>query len=206
MSGLHCGSGLSLRPNCVNADRMQLRGADGHGTEPGRLAHCGGTIYYLQHDATQEFPFAAESFAWVFAEHFIEHISLAQAVEWLREMRRLLCSGGIVRISTPDLEKYVRGYLDSQSTFFHEHRRRLNAMGCRRNLLSKAAMLNQIFRFWGHQWVYDRQEIEFVARAAGFRQQDIHHVAFRQGLSPDTAVLDAAIRNDESLYVELVKN
>jgi hypothetical protein len=32
-------------------------------------------------------------------------------VAWLAEMRRLLAPGGVLRISTPDLEKYVRGYL-----------------------------------------------------------------------------------------------
>lgn len=60
-------------------------------------------------------------------------------------------------------------------------------------------MMNQIFRFWGHQWLYDFDEICFVANAAGFRREQIQRCAFRQGSLQEVAALDLAVRNDESL-------
>jgi predicted SAM-dependent methyltransferase len=74
-------------------------------------------FYYLQHDATKSLPVAPESFEWVYSEHFIEHIPQQMAVEWLKEVRRLLKPGGYLRLSTPDLRIYAKGYLEKRELF-----------------------------------------------------------------------------------------
>jgi hypothetical protein len=151
-------------------------------------------------------------------------------------MRRVLVRGGVMRISTPDLEKYVTGYLGGKEgrtaetaedaetqdgtakgaksakgeiggdgRFFDEHRRRLAAMGIKDVPLRRAWMVNQIFYGWGHRWLYDREEIVCAAVLAGFAREDVHFVGFRRGMDRVMAELDLPIRNDESLYVEVVK-
>jgi predicted SAM-dependent methyltransferase len=206
IKGLHYGSGTNLHPECLNTDVMQLSSPAGGRTEPGRLSWIGMRFYYLQHDATKSLPVAPESFEWVYSEHFIEHIPQQMAVEWLKEVRRLLKPGGYLRLSTPDLRIYAKGYLEKKGTFFKEHAKRLDSMGVKNVPMRPAWMVNQIFRNWGHQWIYDVEEIRFIATLAEFSGDAVKECYFRSGKDSGVSSLDLENRSDESLYVEIFKD
>lgn len=203
LRGLQYGCGWNLREGWLNTDIECLDDAEGHRTTPGSLARVDDRFFYVQHDAAQPFPFEDESFEWVYAEHLLEHLTLNQAVVWLKDARRLLKPGGLLRLSTPDLRRYVAGYLDEQDRFFEEHRKRLKTLGLKYIPQRRAWMINQIFRKWGHQWIYDFDELTFAARQAGFDPALVTECRFRQGRVPDVAALDLPVRNDESIYVEI---
>lgn len=205
LRGLHCGSGRTLHRGFLNSDVMQLRDGQGHETAAGRVCCFQQQLFYLQHDQTTPLPIEDACFDWVFSEHFIEHISLEQAVAWLREVYRVLRPGGVARISTPDLALYANGYGDPKQTFYQRHHAQLERMGMRGSPSRRAWMLNQIFRNYGHQWIYDLEELTLVARAAGFDPQLVQRCGYRQGAVPELAGLDQEIRSDESLYVEIQK-
>ena len=100
------------RPAPAGAGRFRrVRGRLGEGI-PSKPPNTGEpTRYFLQHDATTRFPVADASFDYVFAEHFVEHVSRGAGVRFLIEARRVLRrSGGVVRLSTPDLARYVAAY------------------------------------------------------------------------------------------------
>lgn len=107
--GLHCGSGGNLHLSCLNTDAMALSDGAGVESKPGEIVQIRDRWLYLQHDATTPFPLADNSFDWAYSEHFIEHVSSEQAVAWLAEVRRMVRPGGFLRLSTPDLAKYVAG-------------------------------------------------------------------------------------------------
>jgi predicted SAM-dependent methyltransferase len=65
----------------------------------------------LFYDIRQPLPFADNSFHHVYAMHVIEHLTPAEGLAYLQEIRRVLKPGGICRISTPDLEDIVRNYV-----------------------------------------------------------------------------------------------
>jgi SAM-dependent methyltransferase len=186
---------------------------------------------YLRHDSTEPFPLDDGSIGLVFSEHFIEHVTPGAGVEWLCEMRRLLRRGGAIRISTPDLRKYVQGYVDRGSPMFDEHRRRLELMlarflqadarGERARAVNRdyllgeteipdrpAFMLNQVFLFpiWHHRWLYDLDELRHVAGRAGFPASSVSECGFRQGSVAELAALDAPDHDDESIYVEILRD
>lgn len=202
LRGLHCGSGITLHPGFLNIDVQPLR-ADGQSSAPGRVVCFQSRYFYLQHDQTRPLPIADGAVEWVFSEHFIEHIEPQQAIAWLTEVRRVLQPGGLARISTPDLALYADGYRDPAQRFYQLHRQRLADMGIRNTPPGRAWMLNQIFRHYGHQWLYDFEEIVAAATQAGFAPAAIRRVAFATGSVPALAALDQPIRSDESLYVEL---
>ena len=206
LKGLHCGSGANLKTGCLNSDSMQLLDERGFTTKPGTLCFIDDSFFYLQHDATKPFPIENGVFHWIYSEHFIEHIPQNLALAWFQDMRRLLEADGLVRVSTPDLEKYVRGYLDPEEVFFKEHVKRLVAMGVTNVPTRRAWLVNQIFRNWGHQHIYDFDEIKFVASLAGFPVAKARKCQFRSGICPELAELDREVRSDESLYVELPLN
>jgi predicted SAM-dependent methyltransferase len=206
LKGLHFGSGTNLHPNCLNTDVMQLSESSGTHSEEGKISWIGMQFYYLQHDATKPFPVEEGSFEWVYSEHFIEHIPQQMAVEWLREVRRLLKPGGFLRLSTPSLLKYAEGCLDKKGQFFKEHAKRLKGMGVKNVPLRPAWMVNQIFRNWGHQWIYDVEEIRYIAGLAGFAEDSVSECSFKKGRLPELSVLDLEHRSDESLYVEITRD
>jgi SAM-dependent methyltransferase len=228
LEGVNYGCGPVLHEICLNVDVARFATRSGDKTVPGALARVDGCVY-LEHDATSPLPAAEASFAWAFSEHFIEHVPPGAAIAWLRDVRRVLKPEGHVRISTPDLRKYASAYLGADS-FFEEHRDRLRPMlepflkpvdpvarpGAIQNayLTSErdvparpAFMLNQIFMLplWGHKWLYDLDELRYAAVSAGFSADAVIEVSFGKGRSPEVAALDAPVHDDESLYVEIVR-
>jgi predicted SAM-dependent methyltransferase len=62
----------------------------------------------VAHDATTPFPCPNDVFRAVFSEHFLEHLTLPDGVQLLRECYRVLAPGGRIRIATPDLARLAR--------------------------------------------------------------------------------------------------
>ncbi|MBI4402743.1 MAG: hypothetical protein HY537_01200 [Deltaproteobacteria bacterium] len=205
VKGLICGTGKNLIPGCLNSDLFRLELGGNH-SEYGKITLLDPLIYYLQYDLTQPLPLAEGSLHWVYSEHFIEHLTLEGAIGWLSEVYRILKPNACVRISTPDLQKYTQAYVENDKLFFSEHARRLKTLGFENVPERRAWMLNQIFHNWSHHWIYDVEELKHIAREAGFGSESVTVCAYRQGRDPEVCSLDLPVRNDESLYVEIMKN
>lgn len=184
----------------LGSDLLGMR-TDTLTAEPGTVYRVDGDAYFVALDVTEPLPFRDASVEWVYAEHLVEHIQLADAVDWLAEVRRILVPGGLLRLTTPDLRTYVEGYLHDTG-FFDEHRRRLHTRSADMPG-RKAYVLNQIFYLWGHRWIYDLDELTHVLTRAGFAAGSVSPVAFRTGARRDVAVLDRASRKHETMYVEV---
>jgi predicted SAM-dependent methyltransferase len=65
-------------------------------------------IYY---DLSKGIPFEKNIFDAVYASHLLEHLSYEQALNFIKEIKRVLTQGGIVRIVVPDLETICREYI-----------------------------------------------------------------------------------------------
>jgi predicted SAM-dependent methyltransferase len=202
LGGIQFGSMTRLRPRWLSLDICRFVDLVGRTTGPDRIWVVDGG-HFLEQDATRALPFEDGCFDRAYSEHFIEHIRPREAIAWLREVRRVLRPGGLMRLTTPDLRRYVEGYLDGRDAFFAEHRRRLEAAGLPPMETRKAFMVNQIFRFWGHRWIYDVDELRHVLAEAGFDLARFEVRAFAQGADPEIAKLDLALRSDETLYVEV---
>jgi predicted SAM-dependent methyltransferase len=133
---LHIGCGPQRMEGWVNIDNQPYPGVD------------------AVVDVTLGLPF--EDVELVFAEHFIEHLSLDDARNFLRECRRVLAADGILRLSTPNLDwvwatHYHRGEWSSD-----EH------------AMSECFSVNRAFRGWGHQFLYNRPTLEALLQNVGF--------------------------------------
>jgi predicted SAM-dependent methyltransferase len=117
----------------------------------------------IQWDATQPFPFSDGSCAVIYNEHFLEHITVPQAISFLQECRRLLIPGGTLRIAMPSLEDILHHYYsetwkEQDWLTWEEHQ----------GIQTRAEMVNVSMRWWGHQWIYDREELHRRLKEAGF--------------------------------------
>lgn len=66
----------------------------------------------LRWDATRGIPFPDRHFSVVYHSHMIEHLKPHDVPAFLRDCRRVLEPGGIMRIATPDLERLCAAYLE----------------------------------------------------------------------------------------------
>jgi predicted SAM-dependent methyltransferase len=202
LTGIEFAAFRTKHPSGLSTDLAGLR-ADGAATEPGHIYQADGASYFTQLDIAEPLPFADECVDWVYAEHLIEHVPPLTGIGWLTEVRRILAPGGLLRLTTPDLAKYVSGYV-SDNGFFAKHRRRLRSMRVGPPMPERRAfMFNQVFYLYGHRWLYDADELRYVLVRAGFEESSIRIHAFREGARPDVAALDTTIRSDETIYVEV---
>ena len=70
----------------------------------------------LYHDVRRPFPFDDAQFDAVYAFHIIEHLTPGEGKGFLSELHRILKPGGMLRLSTPDLEDIARNYLKRLET------------------------------------------------------------------------------------------
>jgi len=117
------------------------------------------------HDLSKPLPVADSKIDFIYSEHFIEHISRAEALLLLTECCRTLKPDGIIRISTPDLRKIISEYQLERTTEWHDMKWR-PATPC--------ALINEGMRWWGHQFLYDIDELTLLFKEAGFGQITPH--------------------------------
>lgn len=202
LSGIEFAAFRSTHPTGLAADYVPIASPDGEAV-PGRIYRVDGECAFVRLDITEGLPFEDRSVEWVYAEHLIEHITLDRAISWLREVKRILVPGGLLRLTTPDLARYAANYLEDDG-FFAEHRDRMvDVLAPAPRMPSRPAfMMNQVFHFYGHRWIYDLEELRYALLSAGFDSDRITRCAFGKGSSSQVAGLDRVSRNDETLYVE----
>ena len=208
-------------------------------------------------------PFANNSVQIVYSEHMMEHMLpfMGGGVNFLKEAWRVLAPGGVLRIVTPDLDKYVCGMIEGRgggggggggdggggdsrgssdtnhgghrqpSGFLERHAARFQPMEILsrepndlKTPPSRATIFNNIFRNYGHQWVYNLDELKLAAVRAGFgataggmcrsdrRGRGLPRWArnaMRRANAPKNATqqcwLDQEVREGESMYVVAYK-
>lgn len=202
VTGLEFAAFRSTHPSGLAADYVPIA-CSGEETGLRQIYRVDSEYSFLRADISEELPFEDHSVEWVYAEHLIEHVTLDRAIAWLQELKRILVHGGLLRLTTPDLVRYATNYLNDDG-FFSEHRdRMLDALTPAPRMPPRPAfMLNQIFYFYGHRWIYDLEELRYALVSAGFESDQIRQCAFGEGAQPQIAGLDRPIRNDETLYIE----
>jgi predicted SAM-dependent methyltransferase len=122
----------------------------------------------LQLDATTMFPFADETFAYVFSEHMIEHISYAGGSAMLSECYRVLRKNGKIRISTPDLRFLIDLYSENKSPLQQEYIKWASDSFIGAPYYDDTFVINNFVRDWGHLLIYDEKTLRSSLGKAGF--------------------------------------
>ena len=132
---LHIGAGRESIPGWINIDNQGLAGVD------------------QVLDVRQGLPFA--DVVSIYAEHFLEHLSLDEGLAFLRECRRVLRPEGALRLSTPNLDWVVLTHYRGPAVPDEDAK-----LDCIR--------MNRAFHGWGHQFLYNRATLAAALRSAGF--------------------------------------
>lgn len=176
MGMLHLGCGQVYLPGWINLDAESTK-AD------------------VKHDLRKPLPYGEESIDFVYSEHLIEHLTAEEGEAFLKEARRVLRKGGVMRIATPDLDYVVFKYL------FGWRRQPWIAEYGHSHIKTRAEMMNIVFREWGHKWIYNFGEMERRLRSSGFER--VKRERFGRSRSPVLRNLET--RKDSKLIVECTK-
>jgi len=110
---------------------------------------------------TDRLPVRSATIELIFCEHFVEHVTLEEAKALLSDWYSVLQSGGILRLSTPNLKKVIDEYLSGRILEWYD-------VGW--TPTTPCQLVNEGLRLWGHQFVYDAEELRRILEEAGFRQ------------------------------------
>jgi len=127
--------------------------------------------------------------------HALPEVPYDQQVGVLRELRRVLKPGGVLRLALPDLLKGVDAYRRGDRDYFEVPDEDMASLG------GKLAL--QLVWYGYSRTLFVPEFVEELLRRAEFAA--VHHVGFRETASryPEIVALDN--RERESLFVEAVK-
>jgi predicted SAM-dependent methyltransferase len=147
------------------------------------------------HDLSEGLPAERGSVDLVYSEHFFEHIPLDAGRRLLAHCFRALRPGGRVRIAMPDLAAVVEAY---RGDWRDQEWLKDPAYS---SIDTACHMLNFGLREWGHQYVYDADDLRLRLEQAGF--VDIVRCPWNESAHPDLRGLET--RPDSRLIMEAVK-
>ncbi|HZU53961.1 MAG TPA: methyltransferase domain-containing protein [Holophagaceae bacterium] len=177
LTKLHVGCGTNHFAGWINADidpRAEL-------------------IVFLE----KKLPFRDASLEYIYSEHVLEHVPYETGLAFLKEAHRALKPGGVIRLAVPNLEEIAAGY------HLKDWKERLDWVKWPDYafIQTRAQMINIAFRWWGHAHLYDQEELERVARTAGFTS-----VSFpAYWMSGHEELKGRETRLDSNLIIEAVK-
>lgn len=150
---LTIGAGTHVRPHWLSTDLSPMRRS---------------TVYL---DARKPFPLPSESFDRIHSEHMIEHIAYVDAECMLKECRRIMRGGGVIRLATPDLAHFarlmVREPTSDEATWIRWSNRRDQTVPAAEEA-SAAHAVNRMARAWGHTFLYDEGTLARLLARCGF--------------------------------------
>jgi predicted SAM-dependent methyltransferase/glycosyltransferase involved in cell wall biosynthesis len=144
-------------------------------------------------DARKGLLFADQTVDRIYNEHFLEHLTQAEGLGFLRECRRVLKPSGVVRVAMPDLDDVARRYVSedwrSDGDMFK--------LGYDW-VANRCEMLNLSMREWGHKHVYNEEELIRIAQMAGLEVTK----RYEYGKSDTPELAGRETRNSSKLIME----
>jgi predicted SAM-dependent methyltransferase len=150
----------------------------------------------LNWDLRNPLPFPDNSVDFIFNEHFIEHLTVEEGQAAIKDLMRVLKPKGVMRMATPDLEvtidKYINVPLSKDPV--------IKKFGLD-FIKTRAERINIGFRWWGHKWIYDWEELERRLKEAGCKK--MVRCELRKSKHPE--LRDLEIRDESTLIAEVTK-
>jgi SAM-dependent methyltransferase len=148
-------------------------------------------------DAVRRIPEADHSVDVVYTSHMVEHLDVDEVRQFLREARRVLIPGGIIRVAVPNVRYHVDRYIadgDADGLLARLYLTRSRPKTWR----GKAAYLLVGDR--QHQWMYDGASLCRLLALVGFDAPQVMPAGTTTITDP--GALDLAERSPESVFVE----
>ena len=151
-------------------------------------------------DAAKRLPEPHDSVHTMYSSHMLEHLERDEAVAFLKEAQRVLLKGGIIRIVVPNLDYFVRTYLEDNDS--HKFIEDLCLVSAKPKKLIKKLQ----YVIMGHGWhhaMYNEQSLVRLVEEAGF----VNITILRPGetMIANHDGLNLREHEEQSIYLEAYK-
>lgn len=174
---LNWGCGPHPPSGWINSDRIEAPGID------------------LRCDIRDGLPLPDDVLDYAVSVHALQDVPYLDVVPVLRELRRVLKPGGVLRLALPDLERAIRAYLRGDRAYFHIPDADARSVG--------GKLVAQVVWYGSTRTPFTYGCIEEMLFQAGFRT--VARCGYRETRSPYRGIVALDNRERESLFVEAVK-
>ena len=174
---LNWGCGGAGEPGWINSDQKDGPGID------------------ISGDIRDGLPLEENSIDYVVSIHALPEVPYTEQVTVLRELRRVLKPGGVLRLALPDLEKGIQAYQSGNRDYF------LIPDEDARSLSSK--LILQLIWYGYSRTLFTHDFIRELLEKAGFTR--VLTCQFQQTQSQYPEITELDNRELESLFVEAIK-
>jgi predicted SAM-dependent methyltransferase len=146
-------------------------------------------------DIRDGLPLENESIDYAASVHALPEIPYPDLVPTLRELRRVLKPGGVLRLCLPDLDRAIAAYHGDEREYFLIPDEEVRT--------TAGKMIVQIIWYGHSRSLFTGDFIEELLTKAGFSK--VTRCAFQQTASPFAEIIWLDNREGESLFVEATK-
>jgi predicted SAM-dependent methyltransferase len=146
-------------------------------------------------DVRERLPFHDGTVDFIYSEHLLEHLTYEEGGRFLHECFRCLKTHGVSRIAMPDLDYVCHKYDHDWA-----NQDWLSWPGFE-FIKTRGRMINVSFRYWGHQYLYNEEDLRQQLMEAGFSKAS--RCASNASAHPE--LLELETRKDSLLIMEAVK-
>lgn len=150
-------------------------------------------------DATKRIPESDGTVDVLYSSHMLEHINRDKVNDFLYEAKRVLRSGGIIRIAVPDIRLLIEDYLKNEDADDFMSKTEL-VTGRPTTLFKRLQYVIVGERY--HQWMYDGKSLCRLLSEMGFQNPEIMQPG--ETKIADPAPLNLEERKIDSVYVEAI--
>ena len=145
----------------------------------------------------KKIPLKSSSADVIYSSHMLEHLDSDEVKKFLKEAKRVLIAGGIIRLVVPDLEKLINQY----------NKDKLANQFMKKSLLYfvKPKTLLEKIKFFivgarHHMWMYDKSSLSKLLIENGFKNPAI--LSSGDTLINDQGDLNLSEKEEESIFIE----
>lgn len=173
---LNWGCGDCAAPGWINSDLKEA---------PGVIA-C---------DIRDGLPLDDESIDYAVSIHALPMIAYSDLIPVLKELRRVLKTGGVLRLALPDLRRGMAAYDRGDREYFLVPDEEMATLG--------GKLVAQLLWYGYSRTLFVTEFAEELLQKAGFRE--VSTVAYRTTASPYPEIIELDNREEESFFLEAVK-
>jgi len=174
LTRLNWGCGPCVVPGWINSDRHTGAGID------------------LSCDIREGLPLQSHSLDYIVSIHALQDLSYDDLLPALRELRRLLKPGGVLRLGLPDLEKAIQAYRRHDAGYFYIPDDDARSIG--------GKLITQIIWYGSVRTPFTYDFIAELLHKADFSQ--VVRCRYRETHTQYVEIVELDNRERESLFVE----
>ena len=174
---LNWGCGPRVAPGWINSDRRRRQGIE------------------LSCDILHGLPLESDGLDYIVSIHALQDVAYADVLAALRELRRVLKPGGVLRLGLPDLDKAIRAYLQRDHAYFFVPQQDAHSIG--------GKLVTQMMWYGSVRTPFTYDFIEEWLQKAEFTR--VSRCRYQETKSRYPEIIELDNRERESLFVEAVK-